>query len=510
MGMGFEGDSSVIKVSLSQFYGIEINDFAVSVAKTALWIAESQMMEATQEILMSVLDFLPLKSNSSIVEGNALRMDWNGVLRASDCSYVVGNPPFLGHQDMSSEQHREMDEVLANCKKHGKLDYVAGWYAKAKDYISDNDINVAFVSTNSITQGEQVSILWDYLFDEGIRINFAYRTFVWNSEALDKAHVHCVIIGFSNHDAMLKTIYSHDAQEHPRQINGYLYPGSLVSVASRQKNINPALAAKKLVKGSQPTDGGNLLFSKEEGDAFLERYPELADVIRKYVGADEFINGKYRYCLWLKDVPKERYENNPEIMGRLAAVRRLRECSPTASVRRDADKPELFTQIRQPDSDYLLFPRHSSGTREYLPIGFVSSNIIASDAASFIPNADLYLFGVLSSRMHNAWMRVVCGRLKSDYRYSPAVYNSFAFPDASSEDIEIINELASAVLSARANHNGATLGELYDPAYMPEDLRFAHAALDQAVERAYGEDFGGSEERMVSHLFSLYSKALSK
>lgn len=501
------GDSSIIKVKLSQFYGIEINDFAVSVAKTALWIAESQMIEATQEIVMQVLDFLPLTSNSNIVEGNALRMDWNTVLPADKCCYIIGNPPFLGHQDMSAEQHQDMDLVLDDCKKHGKLDYVAGWYAKATDYIGSRPISAAFVSTNSITQGEQVSILWDYLFKKGIRINYAYRTFIWNNEASDQAHVHCVIIGFSNGDSKVKTIFSGDAIEHPKQINGYLYDGDLHSVASRSKNINPQLANKKLVKGSQPTDGGNLIFSKEEGENFLAHYPELSDLLRKFVGADEFINGKYRYCLWLKDVPRARYVTNPIISERLNAVRSMRLNSPTASVRRDADTPELFTQIRQPDTSYLLFPRHSSGTREYLPIGFVSADVIASDAASFIPDADLYMFGVLCSKMHNAWMRVVCGRLKSDYRYSPAVYNSFAFPDARQEDVDKVSELANRILEIRESYQDATLSDLYAPGNMPADLVKAHAELDAAVERAYGVDFGGDEEKMVAHLFKLYAEA---
>lgn len=300
-------------------------------------------------------------------------------------------------------------------------------------------------------------------------------------------------------------IYSDETVEHPGQINGYLYDGDLKSVASRSKNINPRLAGKKLVKGSQPTDGGNLIFTKEEGEDFLSQYPELSDLLKKYVGADEFINGKYRYCLWLKDVPKERYSANPVIRERLDAVRSMRMGSPTASVRRDADAPELFTQIRQPDTSYLLFPRHSSGTREYLPIGFVSADVIASDAASFIPDADHYMFGVLCSKMHNAWMRVVCGRLKSDHRYSPAVYNSFAFPDASQEDEEAIGALARRILEIRESYQDATLADLYAPDKMPDDLAEAHAELDRAVEKAYGVVFDGDEEKMVAHLFSLYT-----
>ena len=495
-----------IQVTVDQFFGIEINDFAVEVAKTALWIAELQMLDETRQILSMWIDPLPLKTNDNIHEGNALRLDWNDVLPASECSYVIGNPPFLGHQDMSKAQHDDLDIVLADCKKHGKLDYVAGWYAKAVNYIGDHEIGCAFVSTNSICQGEQVGILWDYLFDKGANIEFAYRTFIWNSEATDQAHVHCVIVGFDKGDRKRKLIFHDGISEEAKLINGYLFDGPRKSVASRSKNINPELVGYKLVKGSQPTDGGGLLFKADEGEAFMARYPQLAYLLRKFVGADEFINGKYRYCLWLKDVDPSEYEDNTEIQERLKAVRKMRLSSPTASVKRDADTPQLFTQIRQPDSDYLLFPRHSSGRRDYLPIGFVSPDVIAGDAASFIPDADLYLFGVLSSTFHNAWMRVVCGRLKSDYRYSPAVFNSFAFPKPTVEQRHHIESCAKDVLDVRNSYEGTSLADLYDPDKMPDNLRSAHDALNQAVEAAYGVDFNGDEGQIVAHLFKLYAE----
>lgn len=507
MGMGFEGENNPIQVSIDQFYGIEINDFAVAVAKTALWIAEEQMMDVTQEILFTVLDFLPLSSNDNIHEGNALRMDWNTVLPSSLCDFIIGNPPFLGHQDMTVSQHSDLDIVLSDCNKHGKLDYVAGWYAKAIQYIQDKPISCAFVSTNSICQGEQVSILWDYLFNKGAEINFAYHSFIWNNEATDQAHVHCVIVGFNTEGSKEKKIFNEHGFEKVDTINGYLFDGPKKSIASRSKNINRELVNKKLVKGSQPTDGGFLLFKKEEGESFIEKYPTQAKFVKKYIGADEFINGKYRYCLWLVDANPNEYEDNPEIKERLEEVKAVRLASPTASVRRDANTPQLFTQIRQPETQYLLFPRHSSGRRKYLPIGFVEPDVIASDAASFIPGADLYLFGMLSSEFHNAWMRTVCGRLKSDYRYSPAVYNSFVFPNPTPEQKQKIEQLAQDILDIRDLYPDKSLADLYDPDKMPSDLLNAHKELDKAVEDAYGIDFNGDEEKIVSHLFKLYADA---
>ena len=499
-----------VKVTLSNFHGIEINDFACCVARTALWIAEKQADINTAKVTKRVYDELPLKEYGTIVKANALQLDWSEVVPASDCDYIMGNPPFLGHQEMSEAQHADMDSVLGQCKKHGKLDYVAGWYAKAAEYKAEGGLRAAFVSTNSICQGEQVSILWDYLFGLGMRISFAHKSFIWNSEATDQAHVHCVIVGFGNDEPVAPTLFSRAGARSVSQINGYLFEGPLQSVASRSKNVNDEYAGMKLVKGSQPTDGQNLLFGREEGEAFLARNPDCVDLLRKYIGADEFIKGNYRYCLWLKDVPPTRYVNNSEIMDRLAAVREMRLKSKTASVRRDADTPFLFTQIRQPDTDYLLFPRHSTGRRIYLPIGFVSADVIASDAASFIPNADLYQFGILSSLFHNAWMRVVCGRLKSDYRYSPAVYNSFVFPECGEAQREYISSCAQAVLDAR-EQAGESLETLYNPdnSIVFPDLMRAHRELDAAVEAAYGVDFNGDEEKTVAHLFKLYSEKVS-
>ena len=510
IGMGFD-EESLIEVSISQFYGIEFNDFAVSVAKTALWIAEEQMMEATQEILLQPFDFLPLKSNGNIHEGNALRMDWNDVLSAEKCDYICGNPPFLGHQDMSGAQHDDIDEAMSDYPKHGKLDYVAGWYAKAVTYIRDLDIRCAFVSTNSICQGEQVSLLWTPLFERGVHIDYAWRSFVWDSEASDKAHVHVVIVGFSAHgDSGDKSLYSSDGvKNRASSINGYLFDGPCVAVLSRGSNINESLRSFKLVKGSQPT-GKDLIMGKEEGERLLLAHPKCKPILKRFVGADEFIKGDYRYCLWFEGVDPEPYMGIPEIRERIESVRDARCSSPTKSVREEwSKKPHLFTQVRQPSEPYLLFPRHSSGRRDYLPIGFVSPEVIAGDAASFIPGASEYLFGVLSSRFHNAWMRVVCGRLKSDYRYSPAVYNSFVLPNATGGSRALIESCAQNVLDVREHHGGESLAELYDPDKMPADLLAAHKALDAAVEAAYGVSLNGDEEKIVAHLFKLYAEKTS-
>ncbi len=500
------------RICLSQLYGIEINDFAVRVAKTALWIAQLQANNESESLLdMSIEDF-PLTDSANIIDANALRYNWDELLPAGECSYIMGNPPFLGHQDMSAAQHEDIDQVLGDCKKHGKLDYVSGWYSKALRYIQDYPIRCAFVSTNSICQGEQVSILWDYLFQHGAHIDYAHRSFIWDNEANDMAHVHCVIVGFSKAHSARCFLFGDSGVQEVAQINGYLFDGPPESIESRSQNVNPFLSTRKLIKGSQPTDGGNLLFKKDDGEEFIKKYPELSDVIRKYIGADEFINGKYRYCLWLKDVPPSRYMNNPEVMKRLDAVKEMRLSSPTASVQRDARTPFLFTQIRQPDTNYLLFPRHSSGRRKYLPIGFIEPEIIASDAASFIPDADLYMFAILSSQFHNAWLRVVCGRLKSDYRYSPAVYNSFVFPQVSEDERLHLSELGKAVLDARGTYEDCTLADMYDPekSMLFPELVNAHEQLDKAVEAAYGVNFNGDEEKIVAHLFKLYAKAQEK
>lgn len=501
------GDSSIIKVKLSQFYGIEINDFAVSVAKTALWIAESQMIEATQEIVMQVLDFLPLTSNSNIVEGNALRMDWNDVLSADRCTYVIGNPPFIGSSLRTAQQTDDMDCIaFQGQRKWGKIDYCGAWYYMAARYMQDNpSIRAAFVSTNSLCQGEQVEPMWKHLFEMGVHIDFAHRTFVWNSEAIDQAHVHCVIIGFSFGQSTSKIIFQDDEALTVININGYLSDAPDVFIPARSKAVDKL--HKPVVQGNKPVDGGNLIIKVEDRASFLNRNPQLEEYIRPYIGAEEFLNGKERYCLWLKNAPHSILSSSKDLSERLEAIRAMRNDSPTKEFREYANSPELFVQDRQPDTDYLVFPSHTSERREYVPIGYLDKDTIVSNAVYVVPNASFVDFGLVSSKLHNAWIHVVAGRLKSDFRYTPVVYNSFPYPQLDADKEENIKKAAEAILEIRAHYDDQSLSDLYDPEKMPNELRDAHKVLDTAVTNAYGIDSESSEDVMVAHLFRLYAEA---
>ena len=491
-----------IKVSITQFHGIEINDFAVTVAKTALWIAESQMMKETEAIIIQHLDFLPLTTNANIVEANALRIDWNDVVDKSKLNYIMGNPPFVGLSLRSDAQQNDMAAVFLDNGRAGRLDYVSAWYKKAAIFIKGTRIEVAFVSTNSINQGEQAPILWGDLFDnEGIKINFAYRTFVWNSEANEKAHVHCVIIGFANFDRSKKIIFEEGVAKPVEKINGYLVNADNVFIQLRGKAQN---GYPKLVQGNKPWDGGHLILSQEERDRLVSKYPITGKYIKKYIGSHEFINNKVRYCLWLKNVSPEEYRNIPEIMDRLRAVAEVRKKTKTVAVQAQAETPMLFSQIRQPESDYILIPETSSGARRYIPMGFMDKNVIASNSTLVATDATLYLFGVLESNVHMAWMRTVCGRLKSDYRYSPSIYNNFPWPSPTPEQKSLIEQTAQAILDARALYPDSSLADLYDPLTMPPELRKAHTANDIAVMKAYGFSTKMSEADCVAELMKMY------
>lgn len=505
IGMTFEDVENPIKVSISQFYGIEINDFAVSVAKTALWIAEQQMMEETQEILLQDFDFLPLKSNSNICEGNALRMDWKSVLSADKCTYICGNPPFLGHQRRSASQQEDMALVFGNLRGAGKLDYVCAWYLKTALYCGKARVPAAFVSTSSICQGESVCVIWKRLACFGYGIDFAVTPFVWSSEAAERAGVHVVVIGFSLNSDKPKYVYDGNTLERRRfgHINGYLFDAPDVFIESRGHPLNPH--APEMTKGSQPTDGGKLILDVAEADELVSRHTELAPFVRPYIGGREFLNGGDRRCLWFAGHDESEFPQE-EIRERFAKIRKSRLASPTKSVHDMAAQPHLFTQIRQPASAYLAVPEVSSGRRRYIPIGYLPAEVIASNKLRFIPTDSMYLFGLLSSRMHAAWLRVVGGRLRGDYSYSPSVYNSFVWPNADDGQVKLIESCAQTVLDARSAHSVESLADLYDPDKMPDDLLSAHKALDAAVEAAYGVDFGGDEEKIVAHLFKLYAE----
>ena len=510
----YSASESPIQVSISQFYGIEINDFAVTVAKTALWIAESQMMKETEKILLVPLEFLPLKTNAFIVEGNALRVDWESVVPKGKLNYIMGNPPFVGASMMDKEQKNDAVSIFGKKKLSNSIDYVGAWYYKASFLIANTPCRVAFVSTNSITQGEQVAPLWKELFDKyHVHIDFAYRTFRWDSEANLKAHVHCVIIGFSSFpNTSAKRIYSGERFQNAENINAYLIDAPNIFVSSRSK---PICNVPAMFLGNKPSDGGNLIIADEERFDILKREPGLAKYIHPYLGAAEFINKKIRYCFWLKDVSPAEIRKSPELMKRVGAVREMRLASSAAPTREKAATPHLFFFISQPTTNYLLIPSTSSENRRYIPIGFLTPNIIASNAATIVPNASLYHFGILTSNVHMAWMRTVCGRLKSDYRYSNAiVYNNFPWPTPTEQQTHKIKETAQAILDARAKYPDSSLADLYDELTMPPELRKAHQANDRAVMDAYGFTKGTaartSESACVAELMKLYQQKVSE
>ena len=569
-----------VKVSIHQFYGIEINDFAVTVATTALWISESQMLAETERIIQHDIDFLPLKSYANIREGNALRMDWStlkenvsrpylytkklnvfevekiseDVLSAPSeahepavqynkvydelnvitekvekgqlpmeqaqqpvvYDYIMGNPPFVGARMMNARQKDDLFVVFGSeWKNIGNMDYVSGWYMKASQILKQNShTRAALVSTNSITQGEQVANLWKPLMEKmEIQIDFAYRTFRWDSESDSKAHVHCVIVGFSNRHASprSKTIFDENGDAKPvENINAYLLDAENVFVENRKK---PICQVPEMLFGSMPNDGGNLIIRAEEYDEFIKREPNAAKYVREFLGADEFINGRKRYCLWLTNVSPAELRRMSLVAKRVEAVKSLRLESRRNATKTLAYIPHLFGEIRQPESgNYLLVPRVSSENRQYIPIGFLPHEVIASDATLIVPNATLFEFGILTSNIHNAWMRVVCGRLKSDYRYSVnIVYNNFPWPNPTEAQKTKIEKNAQAILDARAKYPDSTLADLYDETFMPADLRKAHEQNDRAVMEAYGFNYKAiaDETEIVAELFKLY-QALTK
>lgn len=501
--LGYDG---LIKVSIGQFYGIEINDFAVTVAKTALWIAESQMLKETEDIVNMSLDFLPLKSYANIVEGNALRTDWETVVPKDKLNYIMGNPPFVGARLMTKEQKDDVVSVFGvKWKNAGNLDYVSCWYKKATDLMKGTNIRTALVSTNSVSQGESVAILWKPLFEDGVHINFAHRTFRWDSEASIKAHVHCVIIGFSIAPFYKsKVIYSSERPIIANNINAYLIDAPSVFIESTKK---PLCNVPDLVFGSMPNDNGFLSdYSQEEKDAIVLDYPDAKIAFRRFVGATEFINNKVRWCLWLQGVSPNIIRNIPPISKAVSSVKEMREQSSREATRKLADVPMLFGEIRQPNTDYIIIPAHSSEKRKYIPIGFVSKDIICSNANLLMPNASLYHFGVLTSNIHNAWIHAVCGRIKSDFRYSVnIVYNNFPWPTPTAEQKAKIEHTAQAILDARALYPDCSLADLYDEVAMPPELRKAHQANDRAVMQAYGFDVKTmTESSCVAELMKMY------
>ncbi len=497
----------LIKVGIHQFYGIEINDFAVTVAKTALWIAESQMMRETEEIIEHDLDFLPLKSYANITESNALRIDWESVVPKEKLSYIMGNPPFVGYSLQSKEQKADIlsiyvDENGKSYKTAGKIDYVAGWYFKASSLMHSTGIQTAFVSTNSITQGEQVASVWKPLYERfGVSIDFAYRTFRWDSEASLKAHVHCVIVGFSTmNNNSLKKLYNSENFQLVKNISPYLIASPNIFIESRKK---PVCDVPEMTTGNRPADGGNLIIEAEDYNEFIRKEPDAVKYIKFLTGANEYINNKKRYCLWLVGVSPAELRKMPEVMKRVEACRQDR-LQGADDRKKLAEAPTLFREVKNPVS-YIIVPRVSSENRRYIPLGFLDDSVIPTDSAVIIPDAMLYHFGVLTSNVHMAWMRTVCGRLKSDYRYSKdIVYNNFPFPEPTPEQREHIERTAQAILNARAKYPDCSLADLYDELTMPSELRKAHQQNDLAVMNAYGFDRKITESECVAELMKMY------
>ena len=491
-----------IKVSINQFYGIEINDFAVTVATTALWISESQMMAETESIIHHDIDFLPLHSYANIHEGNALHMDWRHVCPHPD--YIIGNPPFVGARLMSPEQKDDMLYVFGkDWKNLGNIDYVGAWYKRSAELMKGTSIQTALVSTNSISQGEQVANLWAPLMRDGLKINFAHCTFRWDSEASLKAHVHVVIVGFSYVDNHNKFIFDNGQTIKAAHINPYLVDAPDTFIYSRSKALCnvPAIGI-----GNKPIDGGNYLFKKEEMDEFIKKEPKSASYFHLWYGSEEFIHQKPRYCLWLGDCSPKEINEMPLCKKRVENVRLLRLASKSAGTRRLADRPTRFHVENMPNGDSIIIPKVSSERRRYVPMGFIHKGTFASDLVFLIPSATLYHFGILESNVHMAWMRVVCGRLKSDYRYSKdVVYNNFPWPSPTAGQAEKIATTAQGILDARSHYPDSSLADLYNPNLMPYDLLEAHRANDRAVMAAYGFATRMTETECVSRLFDLYS-----
>lgn len=508
-------DLDLVKVKLNQFYGIEINDFAVSVAKTALWIAESQMLEETKEIIFANIDFLPLKSYTNITHGNALTIEWGKVVPKYQLNYIIGNPPFLGYSNQSKEQKQQLLSVYVNengqtYNTAGKIDFVAGWYFKASQLMKDTDIQTALVSTNSITQGEQVTSVFKPLVERfGIKINFAYQSFKWSSEAKDKAQVYCVIIGFSCNDCPEKQIFSGDIVNRVDNINFYLKEGETIFLENRS---TPISNVNKMTTGNRPADGGHLIIEAEDYEEFIKREPKAIPFIKKLTGSTEFINNKERYCLWLVDASPADLRKMPLVMKRLEACRQAR-LNGAPDRQKLADTPHLFREQKNPDS-FIIVPAVSSASRRYIPIGFLDGNTIATNLATVIENASLYDFGILTSNVHMAWMRTVAGRLGNGYRYSAKiVYNNFPWPEITNEQKEKIIKTSQAILEARSLYPDSSLADLYDELAMPVELRRAHQANDKAVMEAYGliKEVDGkktwfTESETVARLFEMYKE----
>jgi len=504
--------SHMLKVNVEQFYGIELEDFPCQIATVGMWLIDHQMnLRASDQFGLHYVR-LPLTQSATVVHGNALRLDWESIVPKQELSYILGNPPFVGSKMLSDEQRADVARVCLDGKGTttrgaGILDYVAAWYYKAAKLIYGTQIRVAFVSTNSITQGEQVAAVWKPLFEMlGIHINFAHRTFKWSNEAKGKAAVHCVIVGFSASHGREKVIYDGDEKIVASNISPYLIDAPDIFIESRGK---PLCDVPEIGIGNKPIDGGNFLFTEEEKSEFLHKEPQAEKWFRPWIGADEFINGYRRYCLWLGECSPAELRQMPEAMKRVEAVKQFRLASKSEPTRKLADTPRRFHVENMPKSNYIVIPKVSSEKRRYIPIGLLTPETLSSDLVFLFPNATLYHFGILTSSVHMAWTRAVCGRLKSDYRYSKdIVYNNFPWPESTEAQKATIEKLAQAILDARAQFPDSSLADLYDPLAMPPALLKAHKALDGAVMKLYGFDAKETEAGIVAALMEKYKEMI--
>lgn len=499
------------RIRVSQFHGIEIGHFPAEIARVAMWLMDHQAnMHLSKELGRYFLR-LPLSDAANIVTGNALKLDWRTVITPDKCSFILGNPPFVGHHYQNADQKEDQRSVMSHISAGGVIDFVANWHITAAAYINGTQIVAAFVSTNSICQGEQASLLWPPLFDRyGIKIHFAHRTFAWQSEARGKAHVHCVIVGFANFEPNEKTLFdysddpAHPTVTHPANISPYLVAGPDLTITNRNK---PFADVPKMSWGNKPTDGGNFILSPEERLDLLSKEPKAEKFVRRYMSGGDFIKRVERYCLWLVDATPSELRELPIVMSRVEEVRKSRLASKAASTRAFAKYPMLFRQIAQPDSDYLAIPEVSSERRDYIPIAFITREVICSNTVQFVPGANLWNFGVITSKIHMAWMRTIAGRLESRFRYSNSlVYNNFPWPEPTGPQREAVEVAAQAVLDAREQFPDSTLADLYDPVTMPPALVKAHENLDRAVDRCYRAKGFQSDRERIEHLFKLYEK----
>ena len=510
--MSLDAVNQLSKLNVHQFYGIEIEEFPARIAEVALWLTDHQANVMLSQAFGQMYQRLPLRASPHIVPGNALRTDWRTVLPPEQCTYILGNPPFVGKHYQNADQHADMAVVFRDFKNTGDMDYVVSWFYKAAEYIQGTHIRVGLVATNSITQGEQVPVVWGLLFGRyRVKIHFAHRTFAWESEARGKAHVHVVIIGFGAFDTGNKRIYDYDTDaEHPvvseaANISPYLTPGSDSFVTKR---TTPLADVPEMRCGNKPSDGGNFILTDAEKKELLAVEPAAAKFLKRFTGSEEFINGNMRWCLWLKDASPAELRDLPEVKKRIQAVKEFRAKSTAAPTRKAAQTPTLFFYISQPATEFIAIPEVSSERRSYIPIGFLPPSVIVSNKVYVIAEPSLYLFGLLSSAMHMAWMRQTAGRLESRYQYSGSmVYNTFPWPSAvTAKHREMVEQAAQAVLDDRAKQTISTLADLYDPLTMPAPLLKAHQALDRAVDKCYRAEPFASDRHRVEYLFALYEK----